>query len=209
MRGRSAFTLLEMLVVLAISAILLTLLSHLLADSIIWGRLGYEEEAISDQLQQALDLIEQDVRAAVDVDVDYFARVDSRALSAIRTSYELRLVSVDEGDERALGLVVYSLRSATNELSLENPKERPRQGSVLYRAQDDSLHSGNYQPLAMYLSSLHNTPKGFQVYYYGADGRPCSLADDIYSLEVCLAGRTKRGAVVSASRLIPLVAKFE
>ena len=102
MKKHAAFTLIELLVVLLICGLLISLLSHLIANSITWSRSGFEEEVIADQLEQALDFMEHDVRSAVDIDVDYFERVDSRPLSEIRTSYELRLLMMDEGDERAI-----------------------------------------------------------------------------------------------------------
>ena len=115
MKKHAAFTLIELLVVLLICGLLISLLSHLIANSITWSRSGFEEEVIADQLEQALDFMEHDVRSAVDIDVDYFERVDSRPLSEIRTSYELRLLMMDEGDERALGRVGYVLRSSPSD----------------------------------------------------------------------------------------------
>ena len=93
MKKHAAFTLIELLAVLLICGLLISLLSHLIANSITWSRSGFEEEVIADQLEQALDFMEHDVRSAVDIDVDYFERVDSRPLSEIRTSYELRLLT--------------------------------------------------------------------------------------------------------------------
>lgn len=212
MKKHAAFTLVELLVVLLICGLLISLLSHLIANSITWSRSGFEEEVIADQLEQALDFMEHDVRSAVDIDVDYFERVDSRPLSEIRTSYELRLLMMDEGNERALGRVGYVLRSSPSDLSRESPKERPLPNHVLYRWQEDSLHSGADQPLAIYLSSnagLLNEERGFRIYYRGRDGARCSLADDIYSVEIHLAGYTKGNTLVTAYRVIPLVVKFE
>lgn len=212
MKRRAGFTLVELLVVLAIGGLLIGLLSQLIANSLTWSRSGFEEEVIADQLEQALDFMERDVRSAVDIDVAYFDQADSRPLDEIRTSFALRLLMVDEGDRRALGRVGYTLRPSPNDLNAENPKERPRPNSVLYRWQEDSLHSGADQPLAIYLntnSGLLNEEKGFQIYYLGRDGARCSLADEIYSVEVHLAGTTKDGTVVRAQRVIPLVTKFE
>lgn len=212
MRKRSAFTLVELLCVLVISAILLTLLSHALAGGLLWSRTGFEEEVIGDQLDQALDYIEYDVRGAIDVDVEYFAHSDSRPLEEIRSSSTLRLLSVDEGDERAMGRISYRLRFSDNTYNRENPPERPRPNHILYRGQEDSIHRGADQPLAMYLSSnsgLLGEPRGLLVYYYGAGGERCSLAEEIYSVEVRLCGLTKSGEAITRSRQIPLTAKFE
>lgn len=212
MKKHAAFTLVELLVVLLICGLLTSLLSHLIANSITWSRSGFEEEVIADQLEQALDFMEHDVRSAVDIDVDYFERVDSQPLSEIRTSYELRLLMMDEGNARALGRVGYVLRSSPSDLSRESPKERPLPNHVLYRWQEDSLHSGADQPLAIYLSSnsgLLNEERGFRICYRGRDGARCSLADDIYSVEIHLAGYTKGNTLVTAYRVIPLVVKFE
>lgn len=209
MKPRSAFTLVEMLVVLVIAAILMNVLSHGLANGLTWAQSGYEEEVIGNQLEQALDMMEYDVRQAVDIDVDYFDRVDARPLSDIRTSFELRLLTVDEGDPQALGRVVYQLRPSDGIYNEENPKERPRPNSILYRGQEDSLHRGNDQSLALYLNTLSQVPKGFQLYYYNQEGVACSLAEDIAGVEVRLAGTTKAGETVTRSRHIPLTAKFE
>lgn len=212
MKRRAAFTLIEMIVVLVICGLLITLISNGIANSLVWSRVGFEEEVIADQLEQALDFMEHDVRSAVDIDVDYFETADSRPLSEIRTSFELRLLTVDEGNPRAMGRVIYQLRSGSTELSEENPAERPDSNQVLYREQVDSLHSGAAQPLALYLnrnSNVLSAEKGFQIYYRGRDGEKCSLADDIYSIEIHLSGHTKASTVVTAQRVIPLVGKYE
>lgn len=209
MKPRGAFTLVELLCVLVIVAILLGLLSNSLANGLTWAQSGYEEEVIGDQLEQALDVMAYDVRNAVDIDVDYFERADSRPLSEIRTSFELRLLAVDEGDERAMGRIVYSLRQSDGIYNKENPLERPRPSCILYRAQEDSLHRGNNQPVAMYLSTLSQTPKGMQIYYYNRAAERCSLAEEVTTVEIRLAGRTKDGTSVTRSRLVPLTAKFE
>lgn len=209
MKARRAFTLIEMVCVLVIAAILISLLSNALANSLTWAHVGYEEDAIGDQLEQALDMMEYDVRNAVDIDADYFDSMDARPLSEIRTSFELRLLSVDEGDSQALGRIVYRLKPSDGVYNEENPKERPRPNRILYRSQEDSLHSGNDQSLALYLNTLSQSPKGLQIYYYDQNGAACSLADDIAGVDVRLAGCTKDGETVTRSRHIPLTAKFE
>ena len=72
MKARRAFTLIEMVCVLVIAAILISLLSNALANSLTWAHVGYEEDVIGDQLEQALDMMEYDVRNAVDIDADDF-----------------------------------------------------------------------------------------------------------------------------------------
>ena len=200
MRRRAAFTLVEMLCVLVIAGILISIVAHGLVNSINWSHLGFEEEIIADQLEQALDFIEQDVRSAIDVDVDYFDANDSRNLSDIRTSLELRLLAADENDPRIMGRIIYQLVSSTGDVLKENPPERRR---------SDSTHSGTNQPLAQYLNTDFRHPWGFRVAYYGRDGTACSLAQEVYSVEVRLIGRTKDNTLVTRTRMIPLAAKFE
>lgn len=209
MRRRAAFTLVEMLCVLVIAGIIISIVAHGLVNSINWSHLGFEEEVIADQLEQALDFIEQDVRSAIDVDVDYFDASDSRNLSDIRTSLELRLLAADENDPRIMGRIIYQLVSSTGDVLKENPPERPKPDGTLYRRRSDSTHSGANQPLAQYLNTDFRHPWGLRVAYYGRDGTACSLAQEVYSVEVRLIGRTKDNTLVTRTRMIPLAAKFE
>lgn len=48
MKARRAFTLIEMVCVLVIAAILISLLSNALANSLTWAHVGYEEDVIGD-----------------------------------------------------------------------------------------------------------------------------------------------------------------
>lgn len=206
---RPAFTLIEMLCVLVIAGLLIAVIGNTLANGLTWSRIGFEEAVVEEQLTQALDFIEQDVRNAVDIDVDYYDASDSRPLSEIHTSKDLRLLIADEGNARVMGRIVYQLRSSSTDMSGESPPERPRPDGVLYRAQNDSLHDGANQPLAQYLNTDGRFSWGLSVAYYGRDGAACSLADEVYSVDVQLAGRTKEDVLVTAHRQIPLTAKFE
>lgn len=212
MKTRRGFTLIEMLCVLVISGILLTLAGNAIAGSMTWSRTGFEESVISDQLDQALDYMEYDVRSAIDIDVEVTASSMGRTPSEVRSTTSLRLLTVDEGDPQAMGRIVYQLRSSSNEYNKENPKERPRPNHILYRGHEDSLRlSSKDQPLAMYLSSKSGLgePLGMRVYYYGRDGARCSLAEEVYSVEIQLTGLTKERTAVTRSRRIPLNVKFE
>lgn len=209
MRRRAGFTLVECLCVLAVSALVMAFLTQAVANSHTWAQLGAEESILRAQMVQSLDTIEHDVRAAKDIDVAYFQRNDNRPLDEIATAFELRLVTVDEGDAHRHGEVVYSLQLSDNDDFANNPPERPTVRRTLYRSQRDSVHSGKNEPLGMYLNSFNDSAKGFQVFFCNRAGVRCSLAEDVYSVEVHLAGTTKEGVVVRQSRSIPLAAKFD
>lgn len=209
MDRRGGFTLVECLCVLAVAALLIAFLTQAVANSHTWARLGAEETILRAQMAQSLDSIEHDVRSAKDLDVAYFLRNDSRPAEEIATAFALHLVTVDEGNSHRSGNVVYSLQLADNSDFANNPSERPTVRRVLYRSQRDSLHSGKNEPLGMYLNSLNDPVKGLQIYFYNRSGVRCSLAEDVYSVEVCLAGTTKEGVVVQQSRTIPLTTKFD
>lgn len=203
---RRGFTLIEMLCVLAITGILAALLANTAANSIEWARWGFEEDVIAAQFEQALDMIEDDVRQAKDIDVDHWDAYGND-LSTIRTSLELRLRSVDTADAAREGTIVYTVQLSDGVYNEENPPERPRPSAILMREQDDSIHSGNKQAMAMYLNLNQQDPHGFTVTYYDRSGTRCSLAEDIASVRVSLAGTTKDGTTVMRTRQIPLAAK--
>lgn len=202
---RRAFTLIEMLCVLAITAVLTALAANAAANSIGWARAGFEEDVITEQFEQALDLIEDDVRQAKDIDDGAWAGRDP---AAVRTSVALHLRTVDSGDEAREGTVVYSVHLSDGVYNEENPPERPRASAILYREENDSIHSGGRQSVALYLNLNQDDPHGMTVTYHDRSGARCTLGDDVASVHVQLAGTTKDGMTVTCARRIPLSAKY-
>ncbi|MDO4281087.1 MAG: type II secretion system protein [Peptococcaceae bacterium] len=203
MKRQRAFTLLELICVLVTTGILLTLLSHSLVNGLGWLQAGAQERILADQLEQALDTMEQDIRQAKDIDVDYWER--QNALGQTSTS-TLRLIMSNTVQE---GLLIYRTENSNSTIVNENPTERPKTPKTLYRTLTDSSHSGASQPVCIYLNSDWDTPKGMQIHYYNRAGAPCSLEEPVYSVRVVLSGTTKQGAVVSRERRVPLAMKQE
>lgn len=207
MKMRRGFTLIELLCALAVAGVLITVVGNLTVNALYWGHVGFEAQVIGEQFEQALDLIEEDVRNAVDIDVSEWGT--EAPLSEMKVTSELRLWVVDATTPHLRGRVFYSLGRSGNAIAEDMPLERPYPNMNLLRAQKDRAHQGQKQPVVYYLNSAYDTPKGLQVHYYNRFAEPCTLAEDIYSVCVILSGCTKDGSVITRQRQIPLTIKYE
>lgn len=207
MKKRRGFTLIEMVCAMAIAGIVITVVANLTVNTLHWGRWGFEGRIIGEQFEQALDLIEEDVRQAVDIDVSTWSQ--SAGWTERESTLALRLWTVDATDPFRRGQVSYSIATRNPDTAADTPSERPAPKLNLLRAQKDETHSGANQPVVSYLNSILESPPGLQVYYYDRAGTACTLGDDIYSVRVVLNGTTETGKLVTRERTIPLATKFE
>lgn len=200
MRKRRGFTLIEMLVVMTISAIIIALLTRGVGAGLGWMSMGLEARTIRAELMSGMDFIEEDVRLAKDIDVDAY----SGNLENITSTISLRLVVADEKDKRREGVVTYSCALPTSGATADTPPGRPKPNLTLYHAQKDSTHSGAKTAVASNLGTGVDMPYGLKIYYNDKDGTPCTLAEDIYSVRVVLSGQTRDGELVQVERTMPL-----
>lgn len=202
MKHRQGFTLIEMLCTLAIAGVVLVAASHIVENTLLWSQWGKEEAIIGQQMEQCLDYMENDIRMAKGIDVAYWQK--QVPLDKMFSSPELHLRTIDPQYVDEEGKVVYLVKAGSQEIEKDTPFERPMPNHALYRSQRDSQHSGANQSIAMHLNSPLDAERGLRVYYYNRQGQACSLMEEVTSVKVVLAGRTKNGALVKRSRAIPL-----
>lgn len=207
MKKRHGFTLIELLCALAIAAIVIVAIGNLGNLALRSARAGLGEQVIREQFEQALDLIEEDVRMASGIDVRAWEVADT--LERTTVTIELHLWMIDPKDHHQRGAVTYRIGRSGNTVAQDMPPERPYPNMSLMRAQKDNTHSGINQPVVYYLNGPSETPAGLVVHYYNQDAEPCSLADEIHSVHVALNGRTKEGRLVQCARHIPLTTTYE
>ena len=202
MKGKPGFTLIEMLCTLVIAGIVLVAVSNIVGHTILWSQWGNEERIIGNQMEQALDYMEADIRQAKGIDVSFWEK--QVALETMSSSSELHLRTVDPQYVDEEGVLIYIVKAGSREIAEDTPLERPVPNYALYRSLRDSQHSGYHQPIAMHLNSHLDTERGLRVYYYNKQGKPCSLAEEIFSVKVVLSGWTRAHDLVTRSRTIPL-----
>lgn len=207
MRNRRGFTLIELLCALAIAAIVLVAVGNLTNFTLRSARAGLGEQVIREQFEQALDLVEEDVRMASGINVSDWEMAGN--LEETTMTLELCLWMIDPSDHHKRGEVIYRIGRSGNAIAEDMPLERPYPNHSLMRAQRDNTHSGINQPVVYYLNGPSETPAGFAVHYYNQAAAPCSLADDIHSVRVVLSGKTKEGRLIQCARHIPLTTTYE
>ena len=204
MHRNAGFTLLEMLVSLALVAILTGFVAAHSAKALHLSQSGYERDILCDQLDAALDLIEDDVRRARDVDRATWQRMGND-LSLLTASPALYLLTADESDPAADARVSYTVSVPGGDMSLRrNPADRPRARTVLYRADTGGNKAGKREPVTLHINSVGATPTGLSVHYCDAAGTPCTLSEEVALLEVVLSAADKSGEVTQRQRIIPL-----
>lgn len=207
MKKRQGFTLIELLCALAIAAIVLVAVGNIGGLALRTARMGLEEQVISEQFAQALDLIEEDVRLSSGIDTRTWAMAG--LLEETTMTQELHLWRIDPSSPHKRGVVIYKIGRTSSAIAKDMPLERPYPNMTLMRAQKDNTHSGLNQSVVYYLNGPSEKPAGLKVYYYGKNAENCSLADDIVGVRVVLTGRTKSGHLVQCARHIPLTTVYE
>ena len=207
MRKKRGFTLIELLCALAIAAIVLVAVGNLTNFTLRSARAGLGEQVIREQFEQALDLVEEDVRMASGINVSDWEVAGTLAETTMTP--ELCLWMIDPSDHHSRGEVIYRIGRTGTAIAEDMPLERPYPNYSLMRAQKDHTHSGVNQPVVYYLNGSSETPVGFAVHYYNQAAAPCSLAEEIHSVRVVLSGKTKEGRLVQCGRHIPLTTTYE
>lgn len=197
---RRGFTLVEMLCVLAMLSIFVVIIGQSMSNSLKWFQNAFEKQVIEEHFQHALDMIEEDVRRARDI--DRHSTDMKNNLTVKRTSF-LYLECADREKTEQSAFVVYKTRIPSDAEYKSQPVERPRVEKNLCRSLMDSTHEGNFQPIANYIYRSH----GFVVSYFDCEGKACAAGEDVYAVKVTLTGQTKQGIQVTKERLIPLATK--
>ena len=100
MRKRGGFTLIELLCALAIAAIVLVAVGNISNFTLRTARAGLGEQVIREQFEQALDLIEEDVRMASGIDVRMWETAGT--LEQTPQTLELHLWMIDSKNHHTL-----------------------------------------------------------------------------------------------------------
>ena len=190
------FTLLEVLVTLVMAALLLGLAAGHTSAALRADQASYERDILRDQLDSALDLMEDDLRRARDIDrSDWVA--GGNDLAQLNKTPELHLLVADPGRPGADARIRYLVRVPQD--GGRNPADRPRVRATLYRTDTSGDRSGNKEPVTSAVAS-----GGLSVRYYDRDGAPCGLDRTPASVEIVLTAFDKSGGETRRSRLIPL-----
>lgn len=200
MKAKSAFTLIEMLCVLAILGIFVVVLGNSLSNSLVWFQSAFEQEVIEENFMHILDFIEKDVRGARDVN-QAATEVKDNAQNHVTNFLYLECANPQAPSETRQ--IAYSVKSATD-TDYKNPaRERPQVRCNIYRAVIDRSHQGYREPVGNYVLDK----RSFRVSYFDIYGNACVVGGDVYAVQVELIGKTKQGHRVTKKRCIPLSSK--
>lgn len=196
-RCRSAMTLAETLVALAIAAGIIAVVTTSVLQVAFWYRSDRQERAIQHQLDFGMQTLARDIEAASEV-------MEPESGTYGVKSIVLRMVG-DDGKDR---FVKYGLKVD----AFSQPKDMPHSHSVLYRAwamEQGAIHSTDREPVAYYLGRETASPATSALqfqYLRRLDDRwtPCHLKDGVDAVVVTMRSFDSAGQPITLQRTIVL-----